>query len=73
MFICDGFFKLETSGADSQVGVLIHGSSHFTAHGGSGDYFSKESCEQRAIARPDLAVTNAACYRGFAENDPTLP
>lgn len=69
IYLCDGFWSSGVTGFDSQMGVLVHEVSHFTAVAGTDDHaYGTTDCKALAVNDPDTAVDNADTYEYFVES-----
>ncbi|KAJ8096140.1 hypothetical protein PM082_000048 [Marasmius tenuissimus] len=73
IYLCDAFWKANTTGADSKAGTLIHESTHFTIIAGTNDeIYGRNDSEALAQTEPARSHLNVDSHEYFAEDsDPT--
>ncbi|KAK7456484.1 hypothetical protein VKT23_010734 [Stygiomarasmius scandens] len=73
VYLCDAFWDAPLTGPETQVGSLIHETSHFEEIAGTEDHARGDAENKKlAASKPDDAIDNADNYRSFAENHPHL-
>lgn len=67
IWLCAMFFSAGYSGLDSQIGVVIHESSHVIS-GTNDTCYGPQEAAKLAASEPELAVRNADNYEYYSEN-----